>query len=610
MTQTQSQVKPQISETREARYPAIMAALQALRTTKGISDNHLHPLLDKALSEAKYYGDEAMTMLKRVLFHIGDVSRQHNILKQAGIQSSKGGAGERASFRSVMRWWEKAMPDDFYSKLKLFAEFTVLENLVYDEVRTDRMKGTLKSSEQMGFKPTIIADFFAKEIKSSKNPLIARHLPKFSSGKFRYSTNKKGKRYKRRKQDFTLKRELRQREFIYLLCEKLGWTVRQYKEYRKRQNTPEQLFSSKQVLNLSEDLVMKMFDSMTSSQRFRVAHMIAKKDSFGALKPKEKWGELGNLYIKWENRQTKIAEEIRNTDDPEKRKRVAKDLKVKSVGIQTIDLLADLARGKLSDDQINNTYQSMLEKMDIVGNVFPVIDGSHSMYRMITHNSWTERSYPIDNKYSDVDMFTVAVAMGIAFATRNPNPDYKNSFGWFSETFVIVGQSKYANKAPNPYVRDDSVYIERSDGNPVISDKYTFTENLRRAKQANPKIVSRTNIGATIEYFIGLHKRTKMPVEELPQALLFITDNEGNSGMNPKDFMNFANQYGWNPLVIFWGIKENSMTQYEGIPNCMFIGGFSENVLGQILRGITGGPIIPETELWSINDDVRYKLIE
>ena len=126
---------------------------------------------------------------------------------------------------------------------------------------------------------------------------------------------------------------------------------------------------------------------------------------------------------------------------------------------------------------------------------------------------------------------------------------------------------------------------------------------------SNTQYIGSTNIGATIEYFVKLHQQTGMNVEQLPSALLFITDNEGNSGMKPKEFIQHAATIGWHPLVIFWGLKTNKMSQYEGIPNCLFIGGFNESVLGQILRGIKSGSIIPESELWSINDDKRYSVM-
>jgi hypothetical protein len=598
---TLTQNKTKISEARKARFPIILDLLQHLRTNKSLQDDTLHPLLTKAWSEAAQYGLEAKTMLLRALLHIGDVSRHHNMLKKLGIQSTKGGAGERENFRSILRWLEKNQTNTFYANLNVFAEFTVLENLIYDQIRTDRKKGTVLKQEKMSFDKKTIASYFAEQIIKSKNPLIAKHLPKYATGKYRYSNGKK-----RPKQTITLEREKRQREFIRELCSLLNWTIEDYKEYRKRQSTPEQLFSSHKINNLSEDLLMKMFDRMTSSQRFRIAHMVTNKDGLGHLQPTQKWERIGLAYIKWENRQTRISDEIRNTDDVEKKELLQKEFKVKATGMQTIDLLVKLFEGADTEDQINNTYQALIDKMDLIGNVFTVIDGSASMRSSVT-KGWNVQE-KIDSKYSHLSLFEVAAAMAIAFSTRNPNPDYRNQFGWFSNDFVIVGESQYRDTSPNPYVKDTK-YIVRSDGTPVISDKYPFIKNLRRIAQENPGIVGSTNIGKTIEYFVNLHRRSGMDVEQLPKALLFITDNEGNRGMPPDEFMAHAAQIGWFPLVIFWGIQQNHMSQYKNIPNCLFIGGFNESVLSQILRGIKSGSIVPETELWSINDDPRYSVI-
>jgi len=595
------QKEPAISEARKARFVAVLDAVQHLRTNKELTDSTLHPILDKAWEEVTQYGDEAKTMFIRMLLHIGDVSRHHNLLKKLGIDSKKGGAGERSNFRSILRWWEDRHRNHFYQNLDVITEFTVLENLLYDQIRTDRMKGTLKSEEKMGFDNKSIAMYFADKIRNSKNPLVARHLPKYSTGKYRYSGNKK-----RAKQKFTLLREARVRAFVKQLCELLNWTVKDYKEYRKKQNTPEQLFSSHEIKNLSEDLLMKMFDSMTSSQRFRVAHMVAEKDGLGHLQPKQKWNDIGLSYIKWEGRQTKIAEEIRKEADPTKREKLSKDFKVKATGMQTVDLLVKVVEGKDTADQINNTYQALLEKMDLIGNVFTIIDGSGSMGN--TMGSGYRMREKIDSKYQHIRLFDVAAAMAIAFSTRNPNPEYRNQFGWFSDNFMLVGESKYRNTAPNPFVKGQE-FIRAEDGTPVISSEYDFLTNLSRISQANPGRIASTNIGAAIEYFVNLHNNVGMSVEELPKALLFITDNEGNKGMPPAEFMAHAAQIGWFPLVIFWGIQYNGMSQYKNIPNCLFIGGFSESVLSQVLRGIKSGSIMPETELWSINDDPRYSVI-
>ena len=343
---------------------------------------------------------------------------------------------------------------------------------------------------------------------------------------------------------------------------------------------------------------------MTASQRFRVAHMITEKDGMGHLKPKEKWEPIGLAYIKWESNQGKVAEAIRNETDEVKREKLTKNLKVKATGMQTIDILASILEGRLTDEQVNNTYQALLEKMDLVGNVFTIIDGSASMNSSVA-NHWNGA----DSKYGGISLFQVAAAMAIAFSTRNPNPEYRNQFGWFSNNFVICGNSKYKNTAPNPFVAGQR-FVIREDGEPTLSEKYPFTKNFMRIRQSNPGIIGDTNIGSTIEYFVNLNKTIGMHVEDLPIALLFITDNEGNTGLSPTDFMKLANSIGWYPLVIFWGLRFNSMEQYNGIPNCLFVGGFNEGVLSQVLRGIKSGTVIPESELWSINDDKRYSILK
>jgi hypothetical protein len=254
-------------------------------------------------------------------------------------------------------------------------------------------------------------------------------------------------------------------------------------------------------------------------------------------------------------------------------------------------------KGDLNETQINNTYQSLIEKMDLVANVFPVIDGSGSMDSPCNVPGITRRE--------------IAYAMAIAFSTRNPVDAFRNTYGWFSANFHIVGHSKYKDTRPNKFIAADE-YIQKGDAKPVISAGYTFTENYKRMLQSDPQDVSSTNMGIVIDTFIKLVEKGTFHVEELPQAILFITDNEHNTGDSPSKVLRRAYAIGWHPLVIFWGITGiNSimMEEFKNTPNCLLIGGFSEGVLSQILRGIKGGSINPEDELWSIYEDKRYSVL-
>jgi len=618
---------------------ATLETLQYLRTAKGKSDKEIHPMLDKAFTECKK--QDMVLMLERIMLHIGDVSRQHNLLKEMNIKSTSGGAQERAIFRSCMRWWEKNLPESFAKNLHVFVEFTLYENLMYYQNRTDRKTGRVLGTEVLFPVPSTVWSFLAEQIRKGKDlNLIARHLPKFypensvnrttkkvvhlkkGQTEFKYKlpskdwvkingafvegptvTLKEGDviSYPRKKQDIALGRQAFINKWISGLCKVMGWNLDDYKKFRSTQATPEQAFASKSISKLSEVEFGKFLDRLTSGQRFRVAKMLAYKDG-NTLVAKEKWEKLGSWYIKWENNQEKIANELRKAaaeGDTEKTKTLMKDFKVKATGLQTIDMLAEILKGELNTTQIDNTYQSMIEKMDLIANVFPIIDGSGSMSRVI------------DNGGHHIAYRQVAYAMAIAFSTRNPVDKFRNTYGWFSNRFDICGRSAFKNTAPNQFV-DSKKFIKNVPEYQVISAEKSFTENLAAIKAADSEEYACTNMFSNIEFFVNLVKEGSFTVEELPVALLYLTDNERNQGRNPKEAVALAASIGWHPLQIFWGISAmtaSAKEELKTVPNALFVGGFNESALSQILRGIKSGAINPETELWSLYNDERYSVL-
>lgn len=618
--------------------PKTLDTLQFLRTAKGKSDAEIHKMLDAALVECTKA--DMTVLLEKIMMHIGDVSRQHNVLRSAGILSEKGGAQEREIFRSIMRWWDKKLPTSFAKNIPLFAEYTVYENLIFAQITTDRAKGTVLKQEFLMPAQDKVQDFLASQIRKGKDVnLIAKHLPKFDSAKSRTTTKViKAKRginsfewtlpvgkawvkvnnklvsgtkvtlnagdvvsYPRDKQQATLEKQKVVNKWITELCSKLDWSINDYKEFRKKQNTPEQLFSSKRVDLLSIAEFTQLLDGLTSGQRFRVAKMVAYKDAAGNLQPKTKWPELGKAYIAWEKNQEAVAQKIRNaveSGDETARKDALKEFKVKAIGVQTIDLLAELLKGGLTKGQIDNTYQAMIEKMDMIGTVFPIIDGSGSMGSSVNH------------KGVNCSYFDIVCAMAVAFSTRNPEPKFQNTFGWFSNTFKICGKSQYVIDAPNPFVAKAEFTKKLAHNVEVLSATKGFSDNFKALKNSNPGEVANTNMFSSVEYFVKLVQDGFCSAEELPNALLFLTDGENNSGRSPKEAIQLANSIGWRPLIIYWGIQSLPYTlKDQKIPNCLWVSGFNEGALSQILRGIKGGTVNPEDELWAIYEDKRYSLV-
>src|ERR1019366_8659002 len=109
--------------------PKTLDTLQFLRTAKTATDKEIFAQLDASATECKKYN--MPLVLERIMLHIGDVSRQHNLLTELGILSKSGGAQERKIFRACLRWWALNSPASFKKNLRVFSEFTLYENLMY-----------------------------------------------------------------------------------------------------------------------------------------------------------------------------------------------------------------------------------------------------------------------------------------------------------------------------------------------------------------------------------------------------------------------------------------------------------------------------------------------
>ena len=536
------------------------------------------------------------------------------------------------------------MPKSFKENIRNIVEFSVYENIMFYQNTTDRYKGNLQKQEIFMIDDKFVFEFLADRIRKGDEKLVARHLPKYETGRKRIakSTMKTTGFYRvpkdkdwvklngslvikgtekldvkvgdiisfpRNKQEFTLEKQRIVNTWIRAFSEFMGWTVDQYKQFRKKQGTAEQVFSTQSVLAMPKSDYMVFLDHLTSGQRFRVAKMVTNKTG-NVLTPVEKWKDLGNWYIEWENNQEKVADELRKvaaTGDEVAKAKLMKQFKVKATGMQTIDMLAELFGNNLTEQQVNNTYQSMIEKMDLIANVFVVVDGSGSMRSSVVYSNPA-----LGDKFRHITMFDIAATLAITFSTRNPNMEFRNTFGWFSNNFKIIGKSKYINTAPNQYVTHSSFSKPVSTFD-ILSEEATFSKNYGNFRNSNPGDIASTNMFSSIEYFIDLVTRGVVHVEDLPVALLFITDGENNTGKSMKEAMELAHSIGWNPLVIFWGIHNlpRRLTQEaEGTSNILTLNGFSESTLSQILRGIKTGSVNPQDQLWSLHEDKRYSIIK
>jgi len=624
------------------KIPSIFRALNFFRLQSNPSQKEANEKLDIAYAEATRYG--IVQRFFKMLLHIGDVSRRHNILREMGIKSEAGGSQERIGFRRILNWMDNRAKHVLYANLDVWAEFTNYSNLWYYENRTDRYTGSFISIENSMLQDRAkVFAFIKSRIKKGKDiSLIARHLPKPVSGNKRVKKtiikeNLDGKMFtvppkyqgswvklNGELQDIhrfevhtgdvvafprnitkkTKQRRVTINKWIGEFCEYMGWTLSEYKAFRKNQTSMEQKFSSQSILTMSKEETFEFFDKLTSGQRSRMYGILVYKHPVtGQLEAKEgKFRPIAELYIQWEKKQEKIAQGLRDAfvkGDDKTIAKLKKEFKVKSTGQKSIDLLKEAMNGRKTESVINNSYQAFVEKTPMDVGVFPVIDGSGSM-----------------TYYSEdgIKIFDIAATMAIFFSTRNPVPEFRDSYGWFSRSFKIIGKSKYVNTAPNPYMVNDRKYRQEKNIR-VIDGSLPFTENLKNIKMANPGEISSTNMGAVINYFVDLVENKGYHVEDLPKALLFLSDNEHNTGAHPIDAVAVAEEkIGWSPLLIMWHIKSSTygdthMKEMMLKAGGLYITGFNEGVLTQIFQGIKTGRISPYTEFWAITDDKRYSVL-
>ena len=539
----------------------VLKAINALRINKTPESKEMYLLLTEAYEEVKNDATN-MTMFLRNLFFIMSIQRDHYIYDDLGIKKGqKIGSQEFISSRIILIWLLSNVGKWTRKNLNLFFEYSGWKLLFYNRITTT--KGSAKKpSKMVSHETTMIeletlSDLVVAMIKR-KNPtlsLMAKWMPKYHTSNMRtrkhvVGTNvlagdftfkkdiklngkliKKGNKVKTKigdviiskgpiRKETQVKRNI-DREFIDILCAKLGWSLKDYSKFRSKHlsMTPEHLFSTGKIRDFSKMDFFKWLNQCSSGQQFVVARRLTIKEE-GVLKPDPKWGNFGKFYIEWDTKENTTAAHNRvalatlDSMEPVKLKKA----NIKTTGIQTIDLLADLFNSRLTETQVNTLHTTLMTRIDMDIPVFVNIDGSGSMLSPMGSRTWAGMS--IDARYKHLRYLDVACTLAITFLMKNPNPKFRETFAWFSKEAFIAEYANFVN--PNA----DSFLHRKIQHTPqpykILDFKKPFTHNLASIKGANPMTACATNLGATIDLMMSLN----IDPEELPQILLFITDKE------------------------------------------------------------------------------------
>jgi hypothetical protein len=322
------------------------------------------------------------------------------------------------------------------------------------------------------------------------------------------------------------------------------------------------------------------------------------------ITPDPKWGDFGKWYIDWSEAQQVAAANVREAmasgsdQDIEKAK---KALKVKATGKKTVDLLVELlqASGSKTTAEVDTLHTALIAKMPLDVSVFPILDTSGSMNQFIR----------FENTRTNVSLLDLAMTLTITFSAYNPIPEWKGVYGEFAGAFQILGKSIYVDERSNIHMKPKLRQVAPTQ---VIDPNAPFSKNLDSLRKKRTGKIGGTNMMSAIQYFVKLVESGSLHAEQLPNALMWITDNENNSGLSPLKAQELANSVGWNPLFIFWGISNlpyGMQHLIKDMKNMLLIGGFSEGVLTQVLSFIKKGAIVPEDEIWAIYDNPRYSVL-
>lgn len=637
---------------------ATLVAIQQGKISKTISDSQYHPLLNGAKAELhKVQADlqaYAFEVFLRNLFFILAIQRQHNIWKEENVKvESEVGGQMRQAGRSIVRWlwanmqeWLLTRKEGYLYNLNLIVEYANYDAILHNQIRTT--KGSKKSpaivtsKETMNIPLNIVAELIAQNIRKGVHmSLIARWLPKVQSGKNRYTKLVVGKTFKGKQFDpkgkvwcklngekiyaitpvkegdiisypraitsAAKERIKKDQELVHAVCEIMDWDKTQYTKFRHQymQETPEHKFASGSITNFAKDQFVKWVGSLSSGQQHVVSTHLCYMDSSKKLvaNPNGKWynTELPKWYLEAfvaaEEKKAQVVREAMAKGDNEKAKAVATTMKTKTAGTQTIDLFTDLIQQRKSPQEIDTIYTALTSKMDMSVPVYCCIDGSGSMTGARLEINGTMVS-PLD----------AAIVIALTFMLTNPVLELGQSCMWYGSEGTFTGVTRYRNTAPNPYTTNKQVI---TDADKIVDRTKGFAANFASLKAANPGHVSSTNPGKVVESFLDLVKRGQMHIENLPKVLVFVTDDEGNSGMSPAQFIALANKASWFPLFVFWGLTgTHALEQYKNSPNVLVERGFSENTLSSVLQFIRKGTVNMFDSLFAIAENPAFSLIK
>jgi hypothetical protein len=608
---------------------ALFKSIQSGRVESESKEN-IYSQLKSVKDELKKSLDKetANKMFYTLLFMGGDISnREHTGLGKV----EAGGFGQRKFFTNVVQFMVENDFNQFIKFLDVIPEYTNFENIILNNIKTDRYKGTIQEINflnldyhQLG---TILGHkVIVGDIKDYSLLMLAKFLPKVPVSK-RYKVNKEGEKVSRSKQQFTIEKDNRTFKLIQGFSKALNLQVLNkeshldyigYRKWRSKflQETEAHLFSSGQIENFDKIQFENWIQTLPAGARYAVQCRLLNKDEKGTLTSTNKWklssGEdMADVYLGFMKQKEQAMKKLVSMTDSDKKgmdkkelRKLEKSAKVTTGGLDLFDAFIKLLSNPYSSEA-NLLAQTLVDKVTCNVPVLVFADISGSM-----HSRNMGYNIPFGSN-------TVAGFLTSLFLYKNADLDAGSYFFLFEDKLHVVYEKADVEVQKNRFTSNNKVVVDK-----LIRTTEPFLDNWNRIRQ----IVETTRGGTDVSQ-IAVGMKTwlnedkqltsqRMEIISKYPVWLIISDGEFNNGKTVasslQEMKHIASSCGVDPVIVIWDVTQsNNSSNYENIENVVHVSGFNTEVLNTVFSNITNHTFIdiylPLQTLFNSN---RYKMVQ
>ena len=591
------------------------------------------PNVPHALRDIKTNDD--IKLFWRLIFRIGDIRRQHNLLKEtySPEQLKEMGLGDGIAARREFHKCLLALKENHYADLvkllPLIHEFTNWENILYAPNKTNKQRGK-KAQVIEEYPPVFSTTDIVTYIKSiwddlnfTKRTLLMKFMPRIP-------------RKKNNPLPETIKRNAWNSALIREFCDQFDMTPQEYTKLRSEyvQNTEAVKFSvpvyhKSSITKMTVEEFKQWIEHLPAGQRQRVYNRCIKNpdkwkiadgsrvlDRYQEFQNKK--GDLNNRRRELEAKKRIVSMQTRGfevsysvaldtsdtiftIEDQQELLELESMTQVTVGANSTYTIMGQWKKGKLSKTEVNNMMDTIMRDMHSDVMALPIIDVSVSMGG-ITDNGLERKE--------------VAVAYATLLMIKNMSDLF---FTFDSNVRVMAPGVTIGQRPVSTYFRNTTGPTMQLED--FINPAEGFMENYNRVLE----IVNKFSGGATYfdllaDYLVNYFDRAGINLAEKYPVIVVFSDTELNgtlSGANgvAATFVNtMKTKLGWNGILFLWDIHSSrygSSNNFKDIGNVVYTHGNSPDMIDNLIKGILNVKMVDGyAPLVQVAADSRYDIVD